>query len=257
VGAARKQTSDLEARIEELGVRVEELESQLAAATKEAARTRDEMDREMRKARKHAEKAEADRDTAKEEVKALRADMRAAETTAQPGSETTATMKWSALQPSATIEPNRRARLSAPKGRFADDPETLTEWLTVPNVHLLVDGYNVTKAEGGFRDLPLESQRNRLLEESAKIARRYGIRATIVFDGSEIAPGTSRRARGPLEVEYSRPNETADDHLVAKLNALPKFPVVVVTNDRELQDRTARLGATIATSKQLLALFLR
>lgn len=35
---------------------------------------------------------------------------------------------------------------------------------------------------------------------------------------------------------------------------MPPDPVVVVTNDRELQGRARRLGATIASSNQLLTL---
>jgi predicted RNA-binding protein with PIN domain len=57
-----------------------------------------------------------------------------------------------------------------------------------------------------------------------------------------------------VRIEYSRPDEIADDHLIAKLEELPASPVIVATNDRELQQRSAALGATIATSDQLLAL---
>jgi predicted RNA-binding protein with PIN domain len=112
----------------------------------------------------------------------------------------------------------------------------------------------VSKAEGGFGDLTLETQRRRLLQEVGKVARRHEVEATVIFDGSHIAPGTSRRHRGPVQVEYSRAGEIADDHLIAKLEGLPKYPVIVATNDKELQGRAARLGATIATSNQLLGL---
>lgn len=148
----------------------------------------------------------------------------------------------------------RRRRLDAPKGRLDDDPETLAAWLEEAGVHLLVDGYNVTKSEGGFGDVDLALQRRRLVDEVGKLARKKNARAIIVFDGSHVPPGTSRRPRAPVTVEYSKPGETADDHLVARLEGLPAVPVVVVTNDRELRHRTAALGATIATSDQLLAL---
>jgi predicted RNA-binding protein with PIN domain len=140
-----------------------------------------------------------------------------------------------------------------PKGRFEDAPETLGEWLR-PGVTLIVDGYNVTKAERGFGELELEVQRDRLIEETEKLARRKKVQGTIVFDGSEVPPGTSRRRKGTVRVEFSAPDEIADDHIVALIEAMPPDPVVVVTNDRELQERARSLGATIARSDQLLAL---
>jgi predicted RNA-binding protein with PIN domain len=140
-----------------------------------------------------------------------------------------------------------------PPGRLPEDPETLDEWL-VPGVWLLVDGYNVTKAEGGFGNLSLASQRDRLVDEVRRLATRKRLRATVVFDGSKVPPGTRRLERGPVAVEYSSPDEVADDHLVAMLEAAPADPAVLVTNDRDLQERAGALGATIATSQQLLAL---
>jgi rRNA-processing protein FCF1 len=69
-----------------------------------------------------------------------------------------------------------------------------------------------------------------------------------------VPPGTRRLERGAVAVEYSSPDEVADDHLVAMLEAAPAAPAVLVTNDRDLQERAGALGATIATSQQLLAL---
>ena len=46
-------------------------------------------------------------------------------------------------------------------GSHADDPDHLGRLLTLPRVHLVVDGYNVTKT--GYGDLPLADQRERLL----------------------------------------------------------------------------------------------
>jgi predicted RNA-binding protein with PIN domain len=249
VAAARDRATQLEAGVKDLTKKVRDLQREVVTARKENASLRAEIEREVRKARRRAEKAEAEVARMSKELRAREKEL-AARTA--PAMKTPA--RSSAPRRKTTTEPARRARLSAPKGRFDDDPETLSEWLATPNVHLLVDGYNVSKAKGGFGDLSLETQRLRLIQELGKLARKHGITASIVFDGSDIPPGISRRARGPVAVEYSRPDEIADDHLVAKLQELPKHPVVVVTNDRELQRRTARLGATIATSDQLLKL---
>jgi predicted RNA-binding protein with PIN domain len=134
-----------------------------------------------------------------------------------------------------------------------EDPQTLAEWLAAPDVRLVVDGYNVTKAEGGYGDLPLERQRERLIDEVRSLVARGGVPTVIVFDGSEVMPGAARRMRGGVVVEYSKPSESADDHIIALLEAT-EGPTIVTTNDRDLQDRAAALGATIATSDQLLAL---
>jgi predicted RNA-binding protein with PIN domain len=83
---------------------------------------------------------------------------------------------------------------------------------------------------------------------------RKSVPTTVVFDGSEVGPGTSRLARTRVRVEYSRAGEIADDHLMAKLASLPPDPVVLVTSDRELQERAGAEGATIASSAQLLDL---
>jgi predicted RNA-binding protein with PIN domain len=247
VAKERSVVNELRSEVAVLKQKVGTLEKSLSAATRERERMDGELDRELRKARRRAEKAEGALEDAKSELRSLRSS-----TSAKP---VASPKKKAASAPKASpSEPTRRQRLGVPKGRYADAPETLTEWLSTPHVHLLIDGYNVSKAEGGFGDLRLETQRERLLQEVGKIARRHKVKATVIFDGSDIAPGTSRRARGPVEVEYSRSEEIADDHLIAKLEGLPKNPVVVATNDRELQGRAARLGATIATSNQLLAL---
>ena len=220
---------------------------ELQAATRESRRAREELDREARKARRRVGDAEKDARAARKELSRV---MKALEKQTTPIRSPRRTRTAVAR----SVEPKKRRALTVPKGRYEDAAETLHAWLEHDNVHLLVDGYNVSKAPDGYADLALDKQRERVIQEVEKIARRHSVSATIVFDGSDVPPGTSRRARGPVAVEYSRADEIADDHLVAKLEALPRYPVIVVTNDRELQARARALGATIATSNQLLAL---
>jgi predicted RNA-binding protein with PIN domain len=151
-------------------------------------------------------------------------------------------------------EPESRSPLPVPQGLLEDAPETLDAWLNHGRAHLLVDGYNVSKHEAGYGDLSLEAQRGRLVDEVTRLVRAKKVDAIIVFDGANMPPGTSRRARGPVKVEYSKPPESGDDHLVGRLGTLPNFPVIVVTDDRELRERASALGATLAFSTQLLAL---
>ena len=119
---------------------------------------------------------------------------------------------------------------------------------------LVIDGYNVARAPGAFGELGLEQQRDRLVDRVSNLAVTRKLRPVIVFDGSDVDPGVRTAPRGPVKVQYSAPGEIADDHIVALVEKQPPVPVVVVTNDRELQARVARLGATIATWGQLLSL---
>jgi predicted RNA-binding protein with PIN domain len=250
------------ARVAELRGRIAKLEAELTTARREVRSARGEtesdlrrQERELRKARREIEGVRAERDELKLR---LRHERRRADALERKVAEAERRAKPKPAPPAPRprrARPSRRASLPVPPGRPGDDPETLAEWLEAPGAHLLIDGYNVTLAEGGFGDLALETQRARLVQEVARLVRRKGAEATVVFDGSEIAPGTARRHRSRyVRVEYSRPPRSADDHLVAVLADLPPHPVIVVTNDRELQGRARRHGATIATSGQLLGL---
>ena len=113
----------------------------------------------------------------------------------------------------------------------------------------------MTKAERGFGELKLEVQRDRLIKGDRALARRKKVTGTIVFDGNEVPPGTSRNRRGPVRVEFSAPDEIADDHIVALLESPSgPDPVVLVTNDRELQEPGPGPGSHDRPSDQLLAL---
>lgn len=235
---------------------LEEARRETRRAQEEADKQRERADREVRRARSDAEKAQAKADEQVEQVRALRKEVESLR--AELAKATTAAASSSKPKRRAPAAPRPpsgpRAALPVPKGRYEDDPDTLEEWLSVDNVILVVDGYNVTKAEGGFGELELAKQRDLLIQGVDRLARRKGFTGTIVFDGNEVAPGTGRVARGPVKTVYSRPDEIADDHIVALIESLPAFPVVLATNDRELQGRARSLGTTIATSNQLLKL---
>ena len=85
---------------------------------------------------------------------------------------------------------------TCPPGRWhKDDPAVLDQLLALPQAHLVVDGYNVTKS--GYGDLPLEEQRARLLSGLAALAARTGAEVTCVFDGATLeVPVPSAAPRG-------------------------------------------------------------
>jgi len=231
------------------------LEKEVGTLKAANAKAAADLERERRKMKAEVEKVRKTGESDKQELKHLRRELQQKTRQAaklQEKVELLGSAKASAPTRKQTPRGPRR-RLSVPKGRLEDATETLVAWLDTPDVHLLIDGYNATMSEGGFGNLKLVDQRNRLIAEVGKLARRKGIGATIVFDGSDVV-ARQRRSKSPVAVHYSDPDEIADDHLIAVLEKMPKHPVVVVTSDRELQNRAKRLGATVATSKQLLSL---
>ena len=66
--------------------------------------------------------------------------------------------------------------------------------LSVPSLHLVVDGYNVTKT--GYPELPLADQRTRLAGQLAALAARTGVEITLVFDGAGVVAPPARGSRG-------------------------------------------------------------
>jgi predicted RNA-binding protein with PIN domain len=147
-----------------------------------------------------------------------------------------------AQQPGAGREPARALA--------ADDPARLDQLLALPRVHLVVDGYNVTKR--GYGELDLEQQRNRLVKALSGIAAQTGAEVTVAFDGAERMHGLPAGPRG-VRVLFSRKGQTADDLIRALVRAEPNGrPVVVVSSDREVADGVRRAGAYPVPADALL-----
>ena len=250
IEAARKEIDELTQALSDLRARLAHTEEQARLAAEEAQRAAAAKDRELRRARRAEARARAERDRARAEAKEARSEPRGPRR--RGGTAQTARSQATPAPASPTVRPPRRP-LAVPPGLLGDDPQTLARWLATPGVRLLVDGYNVSKSEAGFGRLELEDQRRRTVDEVARLARKHRVPATVVFDGSEVPPGTFRRRKPDVGIEYSKPPHSADDLLVQRLAELPPDPVVVVTSDRGLQARAEPLGATIATSEQLLA----
>ena len=244
---------ELEAEIRRLRSEVTSLEKRLntaevraGAADAEAKKARTALEREQRKARSAVEKAQAAAERARDELKETRRSLNdvTKELARAKVKPTPKPAKKKKPEPTGPRKP-----LPVPKGRLEDAPETLEAWLANEAVQLVVDGYNASMS--GFSNLALEEQRARLVDELVNLARRTSTPATIVFDGADVS-AAPKRSRGRVKVQYSAPDEIADDHVIALLETMPPHPVIVVTNDRELQSRARALGATIATSDQLL-----
>lgn len=139
------------------------------------------------------------------------------------------------------------------RGLAAEDPLVLAELLNLPRVHLVVDGYNVTKS--GYGTLTLEAQRNRLVSGlAAVVAARTRAEVTVVFDGTDVPGVLSQFPRG-VRVVFTPAGEIADDWIRRLVAAEPPGrPVVVVSSDREVADDVRRAGAHSVPSAALLRL---
>ncbi len=139
----------------------------------------------------------------------------------------------------------------AANARAADDPAMLDQLLSLPQAHLVVDGYNVTKT--GFPTLSLSQQRARLLGGLAALAAQSGAEVTCVFDGAELtAPIPLATPRG-VRVLFSRPGESADE-LIRRLARAepPGRALTVVSSDREVADGVRAAGARPVPATMLL-----
>lgn len=131
------------------------------------------------------------------------------------------------------------------------DPALLDQLLALPQAHLVVDGYNVTKT--GYPSLPLEKQRLRLLGGLAALAAQNGAEVTCVFDGADLdMPVLLAPPRG-VRVLFSKAGETADELIRRLVRAEPPGrQIVVVSADREVADGVAKAGARPVASTLLL-----
>jgi hypothetical protein len=150
----------------------------------------------------------------------------------------------------AAAEPGRPCRL--PAGLDHGRVEAVEALLQVPSLHVLVDGYNMTKDPRGKPLASLEQQRRWLVQLAGGVAARFGVRMTAVFDGSDPRPGTGPASRA-VRVVFSAADELADDRIVALVRGLPAAtPCLVVTSDRELGERCAAEQADVVPSGTFL-----
>nr|WP_274562693.1 NYN domain-containing protein [Streptomyces spiramyceticus] len=150
------------------------------------------------------------------------------------------------------VEPGRMTPKDiAARALSETDPALLDQLLALPQAHLVVDGYNVTKT--GYPQMPLDKQRLRLLGGLSMLAAQSGAEVTCVFDGAElVAPVLLAPPRG-VRVLFSKPGVTADELIRQLVRAEPPGrPVVVASTDREVADGVAKAGARPVASALLL-----
>jgi predicted RNA-binding protein with PIN domain len=133
-----------------------------------------------------------------------------------------------------------------------DDPGAVDLLLTLPNAHLIVDGYNVTKT--GYPDISLSDQRARLVSALSALAARTGAEVTCVFDGADVVASVPTTGQRGVRVLFSAPGQIADELIRRLVRAEPAGrPVTVCSADREVIDGVRRSGAHTLTPSALLA----
>ena len=147
----------------------------------------------------------------------------------------------------------RRRPAALPPAVFDDTVEAANHLVRVPEVLVLVDGYNVAKAL--WPDVEPLELRERLVDALSELAARTGAGIHVVFDGADIG-GPARRLAGrrPVRVSFSPPDVEADDVILDLVDEVPvSQPLVVASSDRRVQDGARTRGANVISSAQLAA----
>ncbi|MFB9298550.1 NYN domain-containing protein [Kibdelosporangium philippinense] len=259
----------LRKRLREQGVKLREAKDAAAAAMDEMERLRQEVaaqiadltsqrDRERERAetdRKKARRAEADAEVARQSAREARQadEVRLALLVDTLDGAVTGLRRELALGGGGPRPADLVRGATAAQGTVGrvEDPAALDRLLALPSVHLVVDGYNVTKT--GYPDLPLADQRERLTHQLSALAARTSAEVTLVFDGAGVVAVPAAAPRG-VRVLFSDPGVLADDVIRALVAAEPEGrPVVVVTSDRAVADSVRRRGAHPVPSAVLLS----
>jgi predicted RNA-binding protein with PIN domain len=159
------------------------------------------------------------------------------------------------VRPAETVDAVEPGRMTpkdiAARALSENDPAILDQLLALPQAHLVVDGYNVTKT--GYPQMPLEKQRLRLLGQLSQLAAQTGAEVTCVFDGAELAAPVLLAPPRGVRVLFSKAGITADELIRQLVRAEPPGrPVIVASTDREVADGVARAGARPIASAMLL-----
>jgi len=139
---------------------------------------------------------------------------------------------------------------------LTDDPALLDEVLRIPRIHMIVDGYNVTK--NAWPDSSLEIQRDRLLSGLAPLVARSRAEVTVVFDAAEKAERPIVNKPRGVRVLFSPVGVIADDIIRQLVAVEPQGrPLVVVSTDQEIVRDVTRMGARAVASAALSRLLAR
>ena len=234
VAEAEATAASAEAEVRRLRVQVEELQQQIAVLRRDDRSERDQV----------TLRARILLDTLLDASQGLRRELALPPVTGSPGEEL-----------EEQIARAREGQVQQP-ARRPTDPMLLENYLAMPRVRLLIDGYNVTKE--GWPASSLEVQRIRLVQGIAALIARTGAETTIVFDAAETTARPMVNAPRGVKVLFSPPGVIADDVIRDLVAAEPEGrPIVVVTSDQAVARDVRRAGARVVGAGSLLGLLTR
>ncbi len=224
--ALEHRIADLEAA---LSSAADDVEQAVARAERRSAARNDELERILASERSALEESRRERErTVMENLRSELEDLRA--------------------RPVAPVT----ARSAAPRplvlpDALSDDTTAAARWLLDGVSVLLVDGYNVSLALHAGH--PLSEQRRWLVERLRPLGRRGRATPVVVFDGD--GEGRSQRDPSGVEVRFTASGTIADDEIVFAVAATDE-PVLVITDDVELQERVRAEGGNVLGTVHLL-----
>jgi predicted RNA-binding protein with PIN domain len=120
------------------------------------------------------------------------------------------------------------------------DVSYLDRLLDGAHVHLIVDGYNLSKT--GYGDLPLADQRTRLVASLGALAARTKVEVTVAFDGTAAPTGVASGVPSPrgVRVLFSAVGQLADDLIRDLVHAEPPGRTVLVASSDQAVAASAR-----------------
>jgi predicted RNA-binding protein with PIN domain len=147
-----------------------------------------------------------------------------------------------------------RATVTLPPAVFSDSVEAARFLLRVRRALIFVDGYNVAKRK--WPSVGPLHLRTRLDAALADVAARADAEICVVYDG--VDEGGAVRVTGSIKravrVVFSSGDVEADDVILDLVSTTPvNRPVVVISNDRRVQDGARALGANVISSDQFIA----
>ncbi|UQX87244.1 NYN domain-containing protein [Jatrophihabitans telluris] len=268
--AAREQSAGHARETAELSHRIRTLQGEARAAQRAHARAEaalSEIQGELER-RDSTESAELRR--ARARIAALEADLEAGRRGARVERDHDDARLWVLLEQlsSAAAGLRRELDIKRPSVTPADqlagaeqntgarpsvlDSTLLERMLEGSHVHLIVDGYNITKT--GYPELTLIEQRNRLTSSLGALAARRGIEITVAFDGTAAPTGAAASLPTPrgVRVLFSAPGELADDLIRRLLELEPGGRTLVVASSDQAVAASVRGAQAWAVSAEVL-----
>jgi hypothetical protein len=145
--------------------------------------------------------------------------------------------------------PMGSAPIGLPPGVAPDRAAAVDAILRMDLTEIILDGYNI----GGIiapEDFMVRSGRDRVVAIATPLARLSKAAITVVFDAVGVEGRDASTASLGVSVRFSK-DRTADD-LIVDMAASRSGNIAVVTNDRDLRERSAEVGAVVVWSDALV-----